>query len=78
MKELDQCMFITTSTWRNANHAASGGVGILKSKDVEAAISEVKSITNRILVVHFSDNPNTTDVINYVPTEGSDDEESQS
>ena len=74
MKELDQCMLITTSAWRNASNA---GVGILVSKDAETAISEVKPITNRILVVYFSGNPNTTIVIHYAPTEGSDNAEEQ-
>ena len=45
------------------------------NKYIETAISGVKPITNRILVVDFNGNPNTTIVINYVPTEGSDNTE---
>lgn len=45
-----------------------GGVGTLVSKS-----AEIRSVNKRILVVMFSGNAMTTIIVNYAPTEGSDD-----
>ena len=71
-QQLDNCTLITSSAWRNSNGAASGGVGLLVSKKVEQALSDVSPVNNRILMTIFNGNPNTTIVINYAPTEGSE------
>ena len=72
IQQLDNCTLITSSAWRNSNGATSGGVGLLVSKKVEQALSDVRPINNRILMAIFNGNPNTTIVINYAPTEGSE------
>ena len=36
---------------------------------------EIKSVNKRILIAHFNGNPSPTVVVNYTPTEGSDDAE---
>ena len=72
IQQLDNCMLITTSAWRNSNGAASGGVGVVVSNKAEKALAEVKPVNDRILVVIFSGNPSTTLIINYAPTEGSE------
>lgn len=68
IQELQNCTLVTTGAWRSSNGAACGGVGTLVSKS-----AEIRSVNKRILVVMFSGNAMTTIIVNYAPTEGSDD-----
>ena len=70
-EQLNNCTLITSSAWRNKNGASCGGVGLLVSRKVESALSEIKSFTERIIISHFSGNPSTTVIVHYSPTEGS-------
>ena len=63
---------ITTSAWRNANNAASGGIGILLDKATISSLGEVIKWNIRIIIVHFNGNPKTSIIIHYSPCEGSD------
>ena len=59
-ENLGNCTLITTSTWRNSNGAAAGGVGVLVSRHAEKALGEIRPLNNRIMSVIFKGNPNTT------------------
>ena len=69
---LYNCSLITTSAWRNSNNAASGGVGLLVTKQLENAISDIEPVNERILCAHFNGNPSTTVIVHYAPVEGSE------
>ena len=71
IKKLNNGTLITTSTWRNSNGAASGGVGLLINRNMEQALAEIKPINEKIVVAVFNGNPNITIVVNYAPIEGS-------
>ena len=71
-KTVDNCTLITSSAWRNSNNAANGGVGLLVTRKVENALSDIEPITERILCVHFNGNPATTVIVHYAPVEGSE------
>ena len=75
VEELDRCMLITSSAWRNSNQAASGGVGIMISKQAEGKLSDVKSYNKRILIAHFNGNPSCTIIVHYAPVEGNEEAE---
>ena len=75
IKKLDRCTLITTSAWRNANNAASGGVGILVSNKLENLISEIRPHTNRILQINISKNPVLSIIVNYAPVNGNTESE---
>ena len=70
-EQLNKCTLITSSAWRNADGASSGGVGMLVSKTTESALAEIKSYNERIIIAHFNGNPMTTVIVLYSPTEGS-------
>jgi exonuclease III len=71
-QKLDKCTLVTTSAWRSANNASSGGVGFLFSDRIMKVLSDIKPINNRILQVNISGNPCTSIVVNYAPVEGDD------
>ena len=66
---------ITTSAWRNANNAASGGIGILLDKANISSLAEVIKWNRRIIIVHFNGNPKTSIIIHYSPCEGNEEVE---
>ena len=73
--KIEGCTLITSSAWRNGRGAAVGGVGVLLDKNAEKSLTEVKAVTNRILIVNFNGNPNTTVIANYASVEGSEENE---
>ena len=70
-QHIDKQILITTSAWRTASNAASGGVGLMIDKSIESALSEVKPVDKRILIAEFNGNPRTTIIVHYAPVEGS-------
>ena len=69
-QHIDKQVLITSSAWRNASNASSGGVGLMIDKSIESALSEVKPVNERILIAHFNGNPGVTIVVHYAPVEG--------
>ena len=65
---------LTSSAWRNTANAAVGGVGIVMTKNAYQTITEIKSISPRILSVTFNGNPKCTVISTYSPTEVADEE----
>ena len=65
---------LTSSAWRNTANAAVGGVGIVMTKKAYQTITEIKSISPRILSVTFNGNPKCTVISTYSPTESADEE----
>ena len=73
---------VTSSAWRNANNAASGGVGLLLSKKAENALREIKPVSERILIAHFNGQsrkqkgkkgfPAISVIVHYSPVEGNE------
>ncbi len=59
---------ITSSAWRNSSQAATGGVGLIISRDAESNLCEVSSISKRIIQATFSGNPPTTIIVACAPT----------
>ena len=74
-QELEKCTLITTSAWRNASGAASGGVGLLVNRGIEKTLTDIEPFNERILIAHFNGNPKTTVIVHYAPTEGSENSE---
>ena len=72
IQHLDGSVLITTSAWRSSNGTSMGGVGFVISKSVQNYLTEIRPVTERILVAEFSGNPKTTIIGNYAPTEGSE------
>ena len=72
---IDGCTLITTSAWRNDRHTAVGGVGLMMNKYAADAVADVVAYHSRIIIAHFSGNPSLSVIIQYSPTEGSDDAE---
>ena len=64
----DKHHLITSSAWRNKSQAATGGVGLVLNRDAESNLSEVTSISKRILKADFSGNPAMTVIVAYAPT----------
>ena len=71
---VDRSVLIPTSTWRITSGASSGGVGILVSNelDLEKYLADIIPVNESILVVDFSGKTETTIIVNYAPTEGSE------
>ena len=65
---------LTLSAWRNTANTAVGGVGIVVNKNAYQTITEIKSISPRILSVTFNGNPKCTLISTYSPTEASDED----
>ena len=65
---------ITSSAWRNTMGAATGGVGVLVTRDAYSSITLIKSFGSRTLTVSFDGNPRLTVVNSYSPTEAASDE----
>ena len=65
---------ITTSAWRNDCGAATGGVGFALTDKAYKAITDIKSISQRILSITFDGNPKLTIITVYSPTEGTNTE----
>ena len=59
---------ITSSAWRNEAQAATGGVGLLLSKEAAKLLTNVKSHSKRVLSATFQGNPATTVIVAYSPT----------
>ena len=57
--------------------ASVGGVGIMMGTNASDLITETRSVSHRILAVTFAENPKTTVVSMYAPTEGADYEEAE-
>ena len=68
---------ITSSAWRNDCGVAQGEVGILVNNNAAKSLSKVKSRSNRMLIIHFTDNPITTVIVTYSPTNVATDEDIQ-
>ena len=65
---------LTSSAWRNTANTAVGGVGIVVNKNAYQTITEIKSISPRILSVTFNGNPKCTVICTYSPTEAADEQ----
>ena len=72
-EQIDQRKLVTTSAWRSENNASLGGVGLMIDRNAENHLAQIKPITNRILVAHFTGNPALTIIIHYSPVEGNED-----
>ena len=59
---------ITTSATKNKAGAATGGVGIMLSSKAKRSLSNVLAHTDRILIANFQGNPAVTVIVNYSPT----------
>ena len=74
-EEIDGCTLITTPAWRNDRNAAVGGVGLMISKYAVNALADVIAFNRRIIIAHFNGNPAVTLIVQYSPTEGSEEAE---
>ena len=59
-QHINKQILITSSAWRNASNAASGGVGLMIDKSIESALAEVKPVNKRILIAQFNGNTGVT------------------
>ena len=71
-QHINKQILITSSAWRNASNAASGGVGLMIDKSIESALAEVKPVNKRIMIAQFNGNPGVTIIVHYTPVEGSE------
>ena len=72
-EEIHGCVLITTSAWRNRRNAAVGGGGLMINNSTSNVLTDVGSFNERMIIVHFNGNPKVTLIVQYSPTEGSDD-----
>ena len=68
-KLLKDSYMLTTSSWRNGAGAATGGVGLLLTNKTYKAITDIQTISPRILLVSFDGNPKLSIIVVYSPTE---------
>ena len=59
---------ITCSAWKNSVNASIGGIGLLVNSRAYSSISNIETISPRIMVATFHGNPNTTIISCYSPT----------
>lgn len=67
-KSLDSYQLVTSSATKNSVNATIGGVGFLLSPRASSNVTNVESISSRIMVIEFSGNPKLTVVCTYSPT----------
>mgnify|MGYP003717885329 CR=1 FL=1 len=73
----DGVNIITSSAWRNSTGEYTGGVGVMVTKEAYAAITFLRSYSNRILTVSFDGNPRLTIITVYSPTEAATDDDAE-
>ena len=56
-QHVENSTVITSSVWRNANNASSGGVGLVISRRAKSALAKLKSWNKRFNVAYFNGNP---------------------
>ena len=71
-KKLPNCTLITQYVWRNNHNAASGGASLLIRNSFVSSLSDVKIVTERIIIATLDGNP-TVKIIVYSPQEGTND-----
>ena len=59
---------ITCSTWKNSVNASIGGISLLVNSRAYSSLSNIETISPRIMVATFHGNPNTTIISCYSPT----------
>ena len=59
---------ITSSTWKNAQNASTGGIGLLLLDRASENLLSVVKISPRIVVVQLEGNPKTTIIACCSPT----------
>ena len=65
---------LTTSAWRNAAGASTGGVGIILTKKAHDIVTELHTVSPRIFGVTLDGNPRCTMFSVYSPTECANDD----
>ena len=58
---------MTCSAWKNSANASIGGIGLLVNSRAYSSLSNIETISPRIMVVTFHGNPNTTIISCYSP-----------
>ena len=66
---------ITSSATKNSTNATIGGVGILLSSTAAKSLTNIETITSRIMIATFSGNPQTTVIFCYSPTNTAEEKE---
>ena len=74
-QHLENSTVVTSSAWRNANNASSGGVGLIINKKAKSVLAKVESWNKRITVANFNRNPALTIIVHYSSVEGSNEAE---
>ena len=68
---------LTTSAWRNAAGASTGGVGIILTKKAHDVVTELHTVSPRIFGVTLDGNPRCTVFSVYSPTECASDNDAE-
>ena len=68
IERINKHFLITSSAWRNSSQAATGGDGLIISRDAESNLCAVSSVSKRIIQATFAGNPATTIIVAYAPT----------
>ena len=59
---------ITCSAWKNSVNSSIGGIGLLVNSRAYSSLSNIETISPRIMAATFHGNPNTTIISCYSPT----------
>ena len=67
-KMIEDYYLVTTSAWRNEAQAATGGVGLMLSRDAQKTLISVTQSSDRVITASFKGNPVLTTIVAYAPT----------
>ena len=73
----DKLKLLTLSAWKNSINAANDGIGMLVRRQTYNIIASVEMISPIIMIVNFQENPQTSVISCYSPTNISDEQETE-